>query len=157
MSNLHYAPRRSRLRRVLRGVAASVVSLATVAVAAAYVVAPTRTAFAVTIGTEPNAVPGVELLYGRVTGPAGAPLVHARLLVERDGRVVARLTTGPLGTYRQLLRLGRGAYELVLSARAGGRSFVHRMRVVFVPGRRYRVSGRLLPQRVFTFLPVASY
>ncbi len=150
-------PARSARRRLVRSLAAALASCVVLGFVAVYVVAPTRTAFAVTMQSTRRAPTGPELVYGRVTGPTGQPIARARLSLSSGGRTVASLTTGAAGTYRRRLRLRRGDYTLVLRARFAGHAFTHRMRAVLEPGRSYRVSGRLLPRRVFTFLPVASY
>ncbi|MDA8292068.1 MAG: hypothetical protein M0Z33_10390 [Actinomycetota bacterium] len=143
--------------RVLRSGAAALGSAVVLAAAALYLVAPTRTALAVSIAPTLRSPAHVEVVYGRVAGPAGQPLRGARLRIVRGGRVVAVLATDARGTYRRRVRLARGIYELVLVARYDGRQYVHRMRASLVPGRSYRLSGRILPELVFTFLPVASY
>lgn len=150
-------PAGSRRRRALRSAGAALASLAVLAAVAVYLVAPTRTALAVSLARTGHAPTDAELVYGHVLGPAGQPLRGARLEIVRRGRVLDALATDAAGVYRRVVRLPLGVYELVLVARYDGRRYAHEMRASFVPGRDVRVSGRILPELVFAFLPVASY
>ena len=153
--------RRGPVRRLGRAVAAGTVSLAVVAVAGLYLMAPTTPALALDVSAHAAShAAGRELLYGDVLDFHGHVVHHVLVEIETTGRGrhrVALIHPTASGEYRVAEHLARGRYEIVLVVDYGGHRLMKVRDVVLGPGRDYRVVGHVTLHDVFTLLPVSSY
>ena len=145
----------------LRPLGAGLISLLVVGGAVLYVLAPTSEALAMSVSSRASHLAGHEVIYGEVTDYTHHVVHNADVLIYSlvHGRhiLVRELRAGPNGTYRTVLEKPRGIYVVELVVRANGRTLTRLRTMRLVPGRDYRVSGRVTVHDLFAFLPVSSY
>jgi UDP-N-acetylglucosamine 2-epimerase (non-hydrolysing) len=152
-----------RPRRMLRSTVTAATSIVAVMAAGAYLVSPTRLAWAVsTTRTASTNVPaGREIIYGSATGNSSKPIAGVTLSLERQrGRTLIRvlsLTSGATGTFRAQVSLPAATYELVVRGRAGGKTVTTVVHIAIKPGHAYRIKVDLVGAGVVAVVPVRTY
>lgn len=145
----------------LRPLGAGLISLLVVGGSVLYVLAPNSEALAMSVSSRTSHLAGHEVIYGEVTDYTHHVVHNADVLIYSlvHGRrvLVRELRAGPNGTYRAMLDTPRGVYVVELVVHANGRTLTRSRTMHLVPGRDYRVSGRVTVHDLFAFLPVSSY
>jgi len=155
------------------------VSLAVVAAAAFYLISPTREVLSMSVTSVPVGSARLastvhapspaagwpsdrdrrsgEVVYGKMTGPRGAPPEAGAVSVWRDNKDLLIVKIGAHGTFRAAVQLFPGRYVLRVRAKFNDKWYEATKVVAIRPGRAYGVFADLRPEGVFTIFPVGSY
>lgn len=105
-----------------------------------------------------------ETIYGKISNPAGIPVTRARLVIRGAGPRVrgmkATIRVGRVGrakTFRSIVRLRPGKYDLNLLLLADGRMRKKTATRWLRNGRSYQVSAEVRESGIVTMLPISTY
>jgi hypothetical protein len=174
-----------RTRRGLRNVMIGAASFAVVVVAASYVLMPGGEAVATTVqtGYDPHSTGAghsfkpdyrdcpvshhgspsrdSEVIYGSISGAKGVKVSNVTVDIEGTGRQsshdTAEINVGRSGTYRAVVHLPAGPYQVTVRLVANGHRVQDTKSIRLVDERAYDVSAVARDNRVFSVLPVSSY
>jgi len=129
-------------------------SLLIVALAALYVVKPSRPAIAVDIeqgGVLGNAIS--EVIYGKISASRDIRVSDIRIALGN----VERISIPSTGAYRSVVRLKPHRYKVTVTLTANGKHLSASRTLRIDLGHAYDISVRVRSRQLFTILPVSSY
>jgi hypothetical protein len=175
-------PARSGLARRVRRALVGTVSLLVVLAALAYVFAPSRPTTELTLGEISGAraydrdlsvdysltaarVAATaryrETFYGEVSSPSGIPVSGARLEIKGAAKKTrgqdARVQIGRPGTYRAIVRLRPGRYDVTMRVVVDGKVKHEGRTIKLRNNRSYEASIKVRESGVVTMFPISSY
>lgn len=157
-ADLHLASTPPPARRAA-SIATAVISALVLMFAAAYLVAPARTALAIDVGVDSSIkVPANQLLiYGKARDYRSKPLANVRIAFSSAGQVKLTLLSRHDGTFRRASSLKTGKYVVKVSRKSAGKTRSAHASLRLARGHAYRVTIRVVRSGGLTILPVRAY
>jgi hypothetical protein len=146
-------------RRSIRRPLTAATSLVAVAIAAVYLLSPTRTAFALNIHASSSVTAGQNqvVVYGDALDVRRDPMGGVQVTVTCDGQPLLSATTVGDGTFRATASLAaETACVIDVPAIVHGPGATQRQ-IDLSPGQAYAVTIRVNPTGKLILLPVRSY